>query len=205
MTPVDHTRTLGLTQERHVPSPTLDHPTFAIVKEQLGGGESGPKFRATEFRRQSTLIVEPKDLHSVLAFLKSDPRTSYNFLCDIVGIDYLNYPTATIGRFAVVYNLVSFERDDRFFVKVFLDPSIPTSGIDEDPALYLDSVTDLWPGAEWMEREVFDMFGIRFRNHPDLRRILTWADYPAHPLRKDYPLRGRGEREMYDIVDRTSA
>ncbi len=73
------------------------------------------------------------------------------------------------------------------------------------PALYLDSVTDIWPGAEWPEREVFDMFGIRFRNHPDLRRILTWEAYPAHPLRKDYPLRGRGEREQYKIVDRTSA
>jgi hypothetical protein len=69
----------------------------------------------------------------------------------------------------------------------------------------VDSVTDLWPGAEWTEREVFDMFGIRFRNHPDLRRILTWESYPAHPLRKDYPLRGRGERENYRVVSRTDA
>jgi NADH-quinone oxidoreductase subunit C len=184
--------------------PNLDHPTFAAVREQFTQ-EGGTKFRATEFRGLSTLVVEPQNLHDVMAFLKADPRTSYNFLADIAGIDYLNYPTKTIGRFAVVYNLISFDRDDRFFVKTFLDPSIPTDGIVEDPALYLDTVTDLWPGAEWMEREVFDMLGIRFRNHPDLRRILTWADYPGHPLRKDYPLRGRGEREMYGIIDRTSA
>jgi NADH-quinone oxidoreductase subunit C len=69
----------------------------------------------------------------------------------------------------------------------------------------LDSACDLWAGAEWMEREVFDMLGIRFRNHPDLRRILLWEEYPGHPLRKDYPLRGRGERESYQVVDRTSA
>lgn len=177
----------------------LDHPTFAIVKEAF----PGRKFRATEFRGQSTLIVEPADLHGVLKSLRDDPRTSYNFLCDVIGIDYLGYPAKMPGRFAVVYNLVSFARDDRFFVKTFLDPSIPTEGIAEDPALWLDSATDLWPGAEWPEREVFDMFGIRFRNHPDLRRILTWEDYPAHPLRKDYPLRGRGERETYRVVDRT--
>ena len=183
------------------PSVNLDHPTFKIVKEAF----PGKKFRATEFRNQSTLIVEPANAHEVLAFLRDDPRCTYKFLCDVGGIDYLNYPAKTVGRFAVVYNLLSFDRDDRFFVKVFLDPSMPTDGVADDPALYLDSVCDLWPGAEWPEREVFDMMGIRFRNHPDLRRILTWEDFPAHPLRKDYPVRGRGEREQYRVVDRTSS
>ncbi len=181
--------------------PNLDHPTFKAVKEAF----PGKRLRGTEFRNQPTLIVEPGDLHEVMAFLKDDASTRYDFLSDVIGIDYLNYPTETPGRFGVVYNLISYERDTRFFVKVYLDPSIPTDGIVEDPALYLDSVCDLWPGAEWTEREVFDMFGIRFRNHPDLRRILTWEEYPAHPLRKDYPLRGRGEREGYQIVDRTSS
>jgi len=182
-------------------APNLDHPTFQLVKEAF----PGKRFRATEFRDQSTLIVEPADLLQVMRFLRNDPRCAYDFLSDVVGIDYLNYPTETIGRFAVVYILCSYARTDRFYVKTFLDPSMPTEGIDEDPALYLDSVTSVWPGAEWTEREVFDMFGIRFRGHPDLRRILTWRDFPAHALRKDYPLRGRGERENYRLVDRTDA
>ena len=181
--------------------PNLDHPVFAIVKERF----AGKRFRATEFRRQSTLIVDPQDLHEVLAFLKSDSRCDFNFLSDIHYLDYLGYPAKTVGRFACVYNLLSLARDDRFFVKTFLDPSLPTDGIADDPALYLDSVTDLWPGAEWMEREAFDMLGIRFRNHPDPRRILTWEAYPAHPLRKDYPVRGREEREQFRLVDRTDA
>lgn len=180
------------------PAPNLDHPTFKAVKAAFPKA----RFKATEFRGQSSLIVNPDDLHAVLAFLKND--RNYELLSDIGGVDYLGYPTPMPGRFGVVYNLVCFERDDRFFVKTFLDPSIPTDGIEEDPALYLDSVTDIWPGAEWPEREIFDMYGIRFRNHPDLRRILTWKDFPAHPLRKDYPLRGRGERETYRVIDRTS-
>lgn len=181
--------------------PNLDHPTFAVVKAAF----PGKRFRATEYRGQSTLIVEPADAHEVLAFLKNDPRCAYGFLADVIGVDYLNYPAETGGRFAVLYNLCAYTKDLRFFVKTFLNPSLPTDGIEEDPALWLDSVCDLWPGAEWPEREVFDMFGIRFRNHPDLRRILLWKDYPAHPLRKDYPLRGRGERERYNVVDRTDA
>ncbi len=179
----------------------LDHPMFKAVKSAF----PRLRLRATEFRGQSTLIVEPGDAHAVLKFLKQDPAANYNFLSDVLGIDYLNYPTPMPGRFAVVYNLICHARDDRFFVKTYLNPSMPTEGIEEDPALWLDSVCDLWPGAEWNEREVFDMFGIRFRNHPDLRRILLWETYPGHPLRKDYPLRGRGERDMYEIISRTSS
>lgn len=182
-------------------TPTLDHPTFKRVKAAF----SSAKLRATAYRDQSTLIVEPKDLHQILAFLRDDDECKYNLLADVIGVDYLGYPSKMPGRFAVVYNLCSYSRDERFFVKVYLDPSIPTDGIENDPALVVDSACDLWVGAEWLEREVFDMMGIRFTNHPDLRRILLWEDYPAHPLRKDYPLRGRGERESYRVVDRTSS
>ena len=171
---------------------------FAAVKTAFAGAA----LAGTEFQGMSTLVVEPKDLHAVLAYLKG--TQGYGFCSDVGGIDYLNYPAPQPGRFAVFYNLICFERDERFFVKTYLNPSLPTDGIVEDPALWIDSACDLWPGCEWPEREVFDMFGIRFRNHPDLRRILTWEAYPAHPLRKDYPVRGRGEREAYQIVDRSS-
>lgn len=184
-----------------LPKPNLDHPAFAAVKAQFPGA----RFRATEFRGLSTLIVEPGDLLRVMRFLRDDPRCAFNFLSDVTAVDYLNYPAAMPGRFAVVYVLLSHARDDRFIVKTFVNPSLPTDGIEEDPALYVESVTSLWAGAEWTEREVFDMYGIRFRNHPDLRRILTWEEFPGHPLRKDYPLRGRGERESYRVVDRNSA
>jgi len=176
-------------------------PVLAAIKERFASA----KLRATHFRGQTTLIVEPSDLHAIMACLRDDDRCGFNFLSDVTAVDYLDYPAKTPGRFAVIYNLVSIARDDRLLVKTFLDPSIPTDGIVEDPALWVDSVCDLWPGAEWTEREVFDMFGIRFRNHPDLRRILTWEEYPGHPLRKDYPLRGRGERDNFGVVDRSTS
>jgi NADH-quinone oxidoreductase subunit C len=103
----------------------------------------------------------------------------------------------------------------RLWLKVFLDPTQDTTpGHDlrdedalekGDPGLKLDSVCGVWPGAEWMERETYDMFGIIFVGHPDLRRILTWNGYGSYPLRKDYPLRGIGERENYKIVTREGA
>ncbi len=182
-------------------TPTLDHPTLPLIKSAF----EDVKFQATEFRGQTTLIVPVDSAHAVLRRLRDDPACDYDFLADVVGVDYLGYPARTQGRFAVVYLLVSYGHNRRLSVKVFLDPSIDTSGIEPDPALELDSITDIWAGAEWPEREVYDMFGIRFRNHPDLRRILMWRDFPAHPLRKDYPLRGRGEREKYRVVKRDSS
>lgn len=182
-------------------SPSLDHPTLPRVKQAFADVD----LKATEFRGQTTLIVPPDHLHEIMRFLRDDPECDYDFLSDVAGIDYLGYPAKTLGRFAVVYMLGGTEHTNRLIVKTHLDPTLDTTGIDDDPALELDSVTDIWPGAEWREREVYDMYGIRFRNHPDLRRILTWKDYPAHPLRKDYPLRGRGEREMYRVMKRDDA
>jgi len=190
-----------------MPTPNLDHPTLPLIRKRF----PNTKFLAAEFRGQTTVVVGKNDLHDLLSFLRTDPACDYNFLSDVVGIDYLNYPgrekagTLAAGRFGVVYNLVSYQYNLRLFVKVTLDPSIETSGIEDDPALHIASATDIWPGAEWTEREVFDMYGIRFDGHPDLRRILTWEHYPAHPLRKDYPVTGRGERETYEVIDRESA
>lgn len=182
-------------------STITDHPTLSRVKAAF----PDTTFKASEFRGDTSLIVPAAKLHEVMRFLRDDPDCEYNFLSDVLGVDYLGYPVETEGRFAVVYLLMSYPNERRLTVKTFLDPSIDTSGIEPDPALEVDSVTDIWPGAEWRERECYDMFGIRFRNHPDLRRILTWEEYPAHPLRKDYPLRGRGERETYRVVDREDA
>ena len=184
-----------------MPEPTLDHPTLPLVKAAFPDA----KFKATEFRGQTTLIVSPDQLHALMRYLRDNPACDYNFLSDVGGIDYLDYPAETLGRFAVFYLLASYALGRRLTVKVFLDPTLDTSGTERDPALEVDSVCDIWPGAEWPEREVYDMYGIRFRNHPDLRRILMWKDYPAHPLRKDYPLRGRGEREQYDVLERDSS
>ena len=103
-------------------------------------------------------------------------------------------------RFGVNYGLTSVSHNNRLWLKVFFDPTLPTAPKtaprDEeilergDPGLKVDSVTGVWPGAEWLEREVYDMIGIIFVGHPDLHRILTWNGYGSYPLRKDYPLRG---------------
>ncbi len=181
--------------------PNLDHPTLTHLKARFA--DSGLK--ATEFRGQTAVVVPSRLAHGVLEFLRDDEQCRYDFLSDVTAVDYLGYPAEMPGRFAVVYVLASTIHNLRMIVKTYLDPSGDTSGNAEDPTLVVDSVTDLWPGAEWPEREVYDMFGIRFANHPDLRRILLWRDFPAFPLRKDYPLRGRGEREMYNIVKRDDA
>lgn len=143
---------------------------------------------------QFYLRIEPDRLIEVLRFLRDDERTRFEQLSDLTCVDYLNFPGAT-DRYGVIYSLLSLTHNHRLWVKCFVN----------DPAPKVPSVVSIWPGADWMEREVFDMFGVVFEGHPDLRRILTWDGFEAHPLRKDYPLRGRGERENYEIVRRDSA
>jgi NADH-quinone oxidoreductase subunit C len=175
-----------------------NNATITRVKECL----TDMALRSTEFRGNATIIASRSDVHRLLRFLRDDPDCNFDLLCDVTAVDYLDYPATSIGRFAVIWILANTENASRIQVKTFLDPSVDTSGIEDDPALHVHTTTDIWPGAEWREREIFDMFGIRFDNHPDLRRILMWKDYPAHPLRKDYPLQGRNERTKLSIIER---
>ncbi len=128
-----------------------------------------------------------------MRFLYEDSALSFEQLCDLTCVDYLDFPDAT-DRFGVTYSLLSLTHGHRLWVKCFVNDPEPT----------VPSVTGIWNGANWLEREVWDLFGVRFAGHPDLRRIVTWEGFEAHPLRKDYPLRGRGEREMYPVVHRDS-
>ncbi|MGN6366921.1 MAG: NADH-quinone oxidoreductase subunit C [Phycisphaerae bacterium] len=178
----------------------IDHPAAAKLKQQF----PALGLKGTQFRGDTQIIVPPANLLEVVTFLKGEGTLNYNQLADVSAVDYLNYPgAARDGRYGLVYilNSIPLTAGDpaapRLLLRVFLQ--------DGDANLEVDSLVPLYAGAEWLEREVFDMFGIRFRNHPDLRRILTWDGFKAHPLRKDYPVTGRGEREQYPILTRDSA
>ena len=170
--------------------------------------------RVGEFRDMVTIVVPREHILGVCRFLRDDPALRYDLLSELNGVDYLHFPGAT-NRFGVTYGLTSVPNNNRLWLKVFLDPTADTppgaAPRDEeilekgDPGLQVDSVTPIWPGAEWMEREAYDMLGIIFVGHPDLRRIMTWNGFGSYPLRKDYPLRGIGERENSKIVTREGA
>jgi len=122
-----------------------------------------------------TILIAREEMSGIFRLLKQDPQLEFNFLMDITAVDYLGKREP---RFEVVYHLYSLSKNHRLRVKV----PVPEG----DPVV--DSLTPLWKGANWLEREVWDLFGIRFRGHPDLRRILLYEEFQGHPLRKDYPV-----------------
>jgi NADH-quinone oxidoreductase subunit C len=131
---------------------------------------------------QTAVYVARDRSHDILAWLKETPAQEYNYLTDVTAVDYRD-PERPLE---VVYQLRSLGRKADLRVKVALDKREP---------LEVASVYDLWRGADWLEREVYDMFGVTFVGHPDLRRILMWETYAeGYPLRKDFPLRGHFSR-----------
>ena len=135
-----------------------------------------------EHHGDHTAVVTAEGIVDTLRFCRDEPDLGFDMLMDLTAVDYLKYPGREDGpRFDVVYHLYSVTHNHRVRLKVPVEqdaPSVPTA-------------TALWPIANWLEREVWDMYGIRFDGHPDLRRLLLYEEFVGHPLRKDYPMERR--------------
>ena len=143
---------------------------------KLINSELTTKIVASDIKNQEILVnVKIENLYSTLLFLKTNENCKFKQLIDILGADYPN----SENRFKMYYLLLSHEKNIR--VKIMIQFNIEER---------IPSITKLYPSANWMEREVFDMYGIKFKNHPDMRRILTDYGFNGHPLRKDFPLTG---------------
>jgi NADH-quinone oxidoreductase subunit C len=162
------------------------------ILERLTARFGGQGFTSSHFRDNTRFDIPPQSLIDVLSFLKSG--CGFDLLVDITAIDLLEYPEAR-NRFRVIYALANTATAERLYIRTHLD----------EPDLTLASAVPLWLGANWMEREVFDMFGIKFAGHPNLKRILMPEEFTAFPLRKDYPLRGRGERHNFPVITRAES
>ena len=132
---------------------------------------------ATDFRGDLEIVVAPGKIREMVTFLKTNGEMPFEIMMDIFGVDYLKFNPETPERFAVIYNLYSLSRGRRVRLKVFLSEDKPE----------IDSLCDVYKMADWFERETWDMYGIVFRGHPNLVRILCHNEFVGYPLRKDYP------------------
>jgi NADH-quinone oxidoreductase subunit C len=157
-------------EDAPAPKDASGHPLVKRLRARFGDGIT----EATEFIGQLSIRVARSSIVEVCDALKRDAETPFNFLCDLTCV---HYPDNFDEPFEIVYNLLSLSANARVRLKVAVTEG---GGV--------QSVTNVWSTANWMEREVFDLFGVKFENHPDLRRILLPPDWKGHPLRKDYPL-----------------
>ncbi|MBI4352925.1 MAG: NADH-quinone oxidoreductase subunit C [Candidatus Omnitrophica bacterium] len=127
-------------------------------------------------RVDNFIVIKREGIKDIASALRDDPQFDFNLLMDLFGVDYLHWEEKAL-RFEVIYNLYSLRKKHRLFIKA----PVP----EEDPSI--DSVALVWPAADWYEREAWDMFGVRFKGHPNLKRILMYEEFQGHPLRKDYP------------------
>lgn len=147
-----------------------------LAKERFGAAVVA----AHDTHGDETITVRAGDIVDVLRRLRDDADTAFNFMMDLTAVDYLG-KRAAAERFEVVYHLYSLKHNHRLRVKAVLP--------EEDPSI--ESVTSVWRGADWFEREAWDLYGVVFKGHPNLKRILLYEEFEGHPLRKDYNIRRR--------------
>lgn len=147
-----------------------------LIPQKLKEKFPSVDFEVSDYRDELTIKFDKKFIVEVCNFLKSDSELEFNWCSDITAIDW----ATGINRFTVAYNIFSMKHNFRLRLKADVDESEGT----------IDSVSSVWKAANWQERETYDMFGIKFNNHPDLRRIYLPEEFEYHPLRKDFPLMG---------------
>ncbi|MDP1680400.1 MAG: NADH-quinone oxidoreductase subunit C [Burkholderiales bacterium] len=159
------------------------NPKLQAISARLDTLLEGIDFTVREHVGELTLVLPRADMLPVLKRLRDDYDLRFEQLIDVCGVDYQSYGDGvwTGKRFAAVYHLLSVSKNQRLRVRVFAE---------DDDFPVVDSVIEIWPAANWFEREAFDLFGIIFEGHPDLRRILTDYGFVGHPFRKDFPLTG---------------
>ena len=179
---------------------------LARVEEFSLNAENSPEFKvltenglvdqivgARRFRDQDFLTVRKDRIVDILILMRDDPDCTYKLVSDIFGIDLYGFDKDP--RFEIVYSLYSLVTNRRIVVK---------AQVSEDD-LCIDTVSDVWPAATWAEREIFDLFGIAFTGHPDLRRIMMPDDWVGHPLRKDFPLGGEEVEFSHNVRHQAAA
>ncbi|MGI8632458.1 MAG: NADH-quinone oxidoreductase subunit C [Solirubrobacterales bacterium] len=167
-----------------------DGPGLELIAQEIGDAHDGAVLDTEYFRDQATLVVDPEQIVAVLTWLRDTEGQEYRLLTSVHGVDYM----PEVPRFAVHYQMVNMPRVERLGVKAPLaDPAAEngdTWSLGDEPLPEIDSVIDVFPTANFQEREVYDFFGIRFRGHPDLRRILMPESYVGWPQRRDFPIGG---------------
>lgn len=164
---------------------------ISTLRAALEAKVDASRFQWSEFHNQQRVIVPRNDL---LAVMRSLRELGMDQLVDVTAVDLLEYPNA-VDRFEVVYLLLNTETGERLIVKTHVN----------EPHLTMPSMVPVWFGADWLEREVYDMFGIVFEGHPNMKRLLLPDEFESFPLRKDYPIKGRGERHNFPVITRAES
>lgn len=165
-----------------------DSAELRLVQEHFGADIVSSRL----FRGEKTITVKKQNIVALCTLLRDNAETNYNYLSDMTCIDRLEFMEEGEARFEVLYNMYSMRTFQRLRIK---------AQVDEDDAV-IDTVEGVWPCANWLEREIYDMFGISFNNHSDQRRILMPDDWVGHPLRKDFPLGGEEVEFTYNVRDK---
>jgi NADH-quinone oxidoreductase subunit C len=173
------------------PNQKAENEAMALTRSRLSESLVGVELTWSEFRGQSRVVFAAEHL---LRCLKAFREIGFDQLTDLTAVDLLEYQGAS-DRFELVYCLLNVESGERLIAKTYLN----------EPDLNVPSATSIWFGADWLEREVFDMYGIVFEGHPNFKRLLLPEEFQSFPMRKDYPVKGRGERHNFPVITRAES